>query len=288
MFKYLAKLELKKGIFYHLFTLLFSFFWHLFFLIMMYAYVNIALFEERWNKKLVINVFYFSENRTAAESFYKELNEKLSFYIRKAELIDPNSLFSEVKDELSKEIFEIFSEEEIKKNFPYLIKIYPKTLDDHFKLYSQLDFLKKLNPNLEIEIPKLVKFLKSSLVLKSGLLVIICSWIILFIVFVLFINLFLNEISKDSLRTLFLLGGTLRSLSLVRVFFLCSFQFLGFLIAFLVFIITCENLTYFLGTLPFSHFFNLHNLYLFLIYILLSCFLLPWIFIFISYKEYEI
>lgn len=256
---------------------------------MVYGYLNLTLLEEKWSEKLVIDLFYFSENQTKVELFYKELSSNLHSHLKTINLIYPKDLFNQTKNELSRELFEVFTQEEIEKNFPYVIKIYPKTLDDYFKLVSQLNLLKGVIPEMEMESTKLVKFIKSSKVLKIGFLSLIFSWLLIYFIFIMFINLFLNEIFKESLKTLFLLGGTVKSLSGLRTLLFCIFVFMGFSLALLSFLLISENFTYFLETVPFLSFLrDFRFLLVFLSYVLLSCFLVPWIIIYISYREYEV
>lgn len=256
---------------------------------MLYGYLNLTLFEEKWSEKLAIDLFYFSENQTRVELFYKELVNNLHPHLKTINLIYPKDLFNQTKNELSQELFEVFTQEEIEKNFPYVIKIYPKTLDDYFQLVSQLNLLREVIPEMEMESPKLVKFIKSSKVLKIGFLGLIFSWLLVYFIFIMFINLFLNEIFKESLKTLFLLGGTVRSLSGLRTLLFCIFISMGFLLALLSFLLISENLTYFLETVPFLSFLkDLRFFIVFLSYILLSCVLVPWVIIYISYREYEV
>ncbi|MBZ4681480.1 hypothetical protein [Thermodesulfobacterium sp.] len=286
MFKLLAKLEIKKGLLYYLFFVLFFFFWNFFSLVLIYAYVGLFTLEKHWKDQITLSIFYYPKDQEQLNNFVKELRESFSSFTEKIEVVTPEMVLKQAQKTLPKEITQIFTEEELKENLPFLIKIYPKSLGSYIELTERLKLIAASTPALELQNPKYFKFLKLSFFLKSGIIGFWFSWIIVYIGAIFFINNLLNNLLYQQYKLILLLGGNPFYLKFIRLGFLVSLITLGFFSSGATFYLAVNSLTSIIN-FPLLDIFWVNSWYS-LVYFIFLVVLIPFLSVWISFWGYEI
>ncbi len=288
MFRYLSKIEIKQSIIYYLFLFLFFSFWNFFSLFSFYFYLNIQNTLQIYQDRLAINMLIFSEkNPLNIFNLLSEI-EKIP-HVKNIDIVSPEKLLEKVKKDLPSEILENFSEEELKAEFPYILKIYPLSIKDYPALKDRLNLLTKVNSNIQIYEPRFFKLIYYAYFFKIGFVIFVAIWIFFYIFFLYFLNNLLNLHLKNQTQIFLLLGGTLKKFKLLRFFFLVSVLVLAFGHSSSLFFFISDTIS---SIFPFfKHYPDISkekDMLYFGIYTFFTIFLLPWLTILISYRNYEI
>jgi cell division transport system permease protein len=288
MFSYLSKIELKQSIFYYLFLFLFFSFWNLFSLFILFFYLNIQNLLQTYEDKLPINLLIFSGTNPSNILNLSSEIKKIP-YVKNIVVISPEELLEKSKKDLPSEILKIFSEEELKSQFPYILKIYPSSIKDYPALKAQLNLLTKTNSNMEISEPKFFKLIYFAYFFKLGFLVLAITWALFYLILLYFFNTLINSHLKSQTQIFLLLGGTLEKFKFLRFLFVVLILITAFIYSALVYFYISDNIS---SIIPFfktyPNFSQVYHLLYFGIYIFLTVFFFPWLTIILSYKKYEI
>uniref|UniRef100_A0A7V5XGI3 Cell division protein FtsX n=1 Tax=Thermodesulfobacterium geofontis TaxID=1295609 RepID=A0A7V5XGI3_9BACT len=288
MFRYLSKIELKQSLFYYLFLFLFFFFWNLFSLFIVFFYLNIQNLLQTYEDKMPINLLIFSENNPLNILNLSSEIKKIS-YVKNIVVISPEELLEKSKKDLSPEILKIFSKEELKSQFPYILKIYPTSIKDFPNLKAQLNLLTKTNSNIEISEPGFFKLIYFAYFFKLGFLVLAITWALFYLIFLYFLNTLINSYLKSQTQIFLLLGGTLKKFKFLRFLFVGLVLIVAFIYSAFVYFYISDSISSILPLFKtYPDFSQEYHLFYFGIYIFLTVFFLPWLTIIISYKKYEI
>lgn len=249
-------------------------------------YFGLFLLENSWKNKISLDVFFYSKDPHQLEIFVKELQNNFFSLIGKIEIIDPEKFLKTSQKFLPEEITTLFTEEELKENLPFLIKLYPNSLPNYVELANRLKPIAQINHNLEIYNPKYLNFLKLSLFLKTGILGLWISWIMVYLGFIFFLNTFLNNLLYQQYKVILLLGGKAFSLKAIRFGLLFLLLILGFFGSSVLFYLAITTLSNIIGLPLLTNFFD-YSLY-WCLYFIFLVFLIPLISVWISYWSYEI
>lgn len=210
-------------------------------------------------------------------------------YVKNIVIVPPDKLLEKYKNDLPPEILNSFSQEELKDEFPYILKIYISSIKNYQTLKDQLNLLTKANLNIEIYEPSFLKFIYFAYFFKLGFIVLAISWTLFYVIFLYFLNNLINSYLKSQTQIFLLLGGTLRKFKLLRFLFVVLILVAAFLYSTLLYFYISDGVSSLIPlfkTYPnFSK--EVHILY-FGIYVFFVIFFLPWFTIVISYKNYEI
>lgn len=288
MFKYLSKIELKQSIFYYLFLFIFFFFWNFFSLFIVFFYLNIQNLIQTYEDKLPINLLIFSETNPLNILNLSSEIKKIP-YVKNIVVISPEELLEKSKKDFPSEILKVFSKEELKSQFPYILKIYPSSIKDYPTLKAQLSLLTKTNSNIEISEPGFFKLIYFAYFFKLGFLVLAITWTLFYLIFLYFLNTLINSYLKSQTQIFLLLGGTLKKFKFLRFLFVGLVLIAAFIYSALVYFYISDSLSSIIPLFKtYPNFSQEYHLLYFGIYIFLTIFLLPWLTIIVSYKNYEI
>ncbi|PMP67569.1 MAG: hypothetical protein C0190_03015 [Thermodesulfobacterium geofontis] len=288
MFRYLSKIELKQSIFYYLFLFLFFFFWNFFSLFIFFFYLNIQNILQSYEDKVPINMLIFYENNPLnILNLSSEIDKNI--YVKKVIIISPEELLEKSKNDLPPEILKIFSKDEIKSQFPYILKIYPTSIKDYPALRDQLNLLTKANPNIEILEPGFFKLIYFAYFFKLGFLILAITWFLFYLIFLYFLNTLINSYLKNQTQIFLLLGGTLKKFKFLRFLFVGLILITAFVYSALVYFYISDSISSIIPLFkPYPNFSKINHLLYFGTYIFLTVFFFPWLTIIMSYRKHEI
>jgi len=210
-------------------------------------------------------------------------------HVKNIDIIYPEKLLEKAKKDLPSEILKNFSEKELKAEFPYIFKIYPLSIKDYPALKDKLILLTKVNSNIQIYEPSFFKLIYYAYFFKIGFIIFVAIWSFFYIFFLYFLNNILNLYLKNQTQIFLLLGGTLGKFKLLRFFFLVSILVLAFVHSTSLFFFISDSIS---SIFPFFKFYpdisKEKDMLCFGIYIFFTIFLIPWLIILISYRNYEI
>ncbi len=281
MWTYLSRLELKNSFFYYLFLLIFFFFWNFFSLFTVYLYNNLQKVANTYKSRLYLNMVVYSKDFKDINKLIKGL-KKLN-YIKRVEVFSPEKLFQKIKNTLPEKILKSYKKNELLRYFPYVVKVYPKSFKYYDMLKDQLQLLRSSNNNIDIYETKVSKLVNFAFALKPGFFFFFFVWISFYILFLLFLNYFLNTFLDKQIQVFLLLGGSLNNFKFLRLVFIFLFLSVGFILSTLVFYYISTNLAnaFQIFEKPFYHLFSIFIYYIIIILVL------PAIIIWFSYKKYE-
>lgn len=280
----LIKLEFKKGLFYYLILYLFFFFWAPFTLFNLYFYKNFSKLSNEFSAKRGLTLAYYPETKTNKISELEEFFKKFK-YVKKISISSPIEVYRQVKDTPP---FKGFTESEVLKYFPYVIKI-ELDLERLEDLKKELINFKKFSPiNLEIlsePYPTLLGFTQWKYFNFSLFLLLLFGHLFYFLFFY-FLNINLSNYTKDQIEIFQLLGGHILSLKLIRLLLILLPLIIIFSLSFVL---------YYLIALKLNFYFPLFKIYpnmdepIDLLYFVLDfaflLFLYPFIVLFYSLKK---
>ncbi|MCS7279760.1 MAG: hypothetical protein NZ530_06890 [Thermodesulfobacteriaceae bacterium] len=271
----LAKVEFKKTFTFYILLFLFFIFWNFFSLLSFFLFKNLENFLKVYQEKLSINIFISSEpsNKTIS-SLISEI-QTLPF-VKKVEVVPPLKLLENWKKDLPPEVFSLFREEEILKNFPYLIRIYLSSPEHFLYFQEQFVLVSKVFKDITYENSKFNNILNFLFFFKKIFWGLALTWFIFYLVFLLLLNFFINSLMNKNIKIFILLGGSFIRLSLIRIILFIITMGLSFIISWFIYSYFIENLLLIFSFLKvYPNIKDVHHLLYFLIYLFFIIILFP-------------
>ncbi|MDW8136392.1 MAG: hypothetical protein RMI74_06340 [Thermodesulfobacterium sp.] len=271
----LAKVEFKKTFTFYILLFLFFIFWNFFSLLSFFLFKNLENFLKVYKEKLSINIFISSEpsNKTIS-SLISEI-QTLPF-VKKVEVVPPLKLLENWKKDLPPEVFSLFREEEILKNFPYLIRIYLSSPEHFLYFQEQFVLVSKVFKDITYENSKFNNILNFLFFFKKIFWGLALTWFIFYLVFLLLLNFFINSLMNKNIKIFILLGGSFIRLSLIRIILFIITMGLSFIISWFIYSYFIENLLLIFSFLKvYPNIKDVHHLLYFLIYLFFIIILFP-------------